>query len=102
RRALLRTGLGILGLSWPELLALRGGALAREGTRGFGSARSCILLYCWGGMSHLDTWDLKPEAPAEVRGEFRPIPTATPGILVGEHLPLLAQQTRHLAILRSM
>src|SRR5262249_55422072 len=68
---------------------------------GFGRARSCIVLFCWGGQSHLDTWDPKPAAPAEVRGEFRPIATATPGLHVGEHLPLLARLTGHLAVVRS-
>ncbi|MCI0360232.1 MAG: DUF1501 domain-containing protein [Planctomycetaceae bacterium] len=53
-------------------------------------------------MSHLETWDPKPDAPAEVRGEFSPISTATPGIHIGEHLPLLAQQTEKLAIIRSI
>jgi hypothetical protein len=53
-------------------------------------------------MSHLDTWDLKPAAPKEVRGEFQPISTATPGIVVGEHLPLLARLTEQLAIVRSI
>lgn len=53
-------------------------------------------------MSHLDTWDLKPDAPKEVRGPFRPIATNTPGIQISEHLPLLAKQTNHLAIIRSI
>jgi hypothetical protein len=53
-------------------------------------------------MSHLDTWDLKPEAPVEVRGEFRTIATAVPGIFLGEHMPLLARQTHRLAIIRSI
>jgi len=53
-------------------------------------------------MSHLETWDLKPRAPAEVRGEFKPIATAVPGIQISEHMPHLAQQTGKLAIIRSM
>jgi hypothetical protein len=53
-------------------------------------------------MSHLETWDPKPDAPVEVRGEFSPIATATPGIHIGEHLPLLARQTEKLAIIRSI
>jgi uncharacterized protein (DUF1501 family) len=65
-------------------------------------AKACILLYCWGGMSHLETWDPKPEAPADIRGEFSTISTASPGIRIGEHLPLLAQHTEKLAIIRSI
>jgi hypothetical protein len=56
----------------------------------------------WGGPAHQDTWDLKPEAPAEVRGEFKPISTNVPGIQICEHFPLLAQRTDKLAIIRSM
>ena len=68
----------------------------------FGRAKSCILLFMWGGPAHQDTWDLKPEAPAEIRGEFRPISTVVPGIEIGEHFPLLARRTDQLAIIRSM
>ena len=53
-------------------------------------------------MSHLESWDLKPDAPVEIRGEFAPIATATPGIFIGEHLPLLARETEKLAIIRSI
>jgi uncharacterized protein (DUF1501 family) len=56
----------------------------------------------WGGPAHQDTWDLKPDAPAEVRGEFRPIATRVPGIDICEHFPLLATRTDRLAIIRSM
>ena len=98
RRDLLRSGLGAVGLSLPHVLGLRDLRAASAG----GQAKSCIVLYCWGGMSHHETWDPKPNAPAEVRGEFRPIPTAVPGIHVGEHLPRLARLTPRLAIVRSM
>jgi hypothetical protein len=56
----------------------------------------------WGGPAHQDTWDLKPHAPAEVRGEFAPIATSVPGIEICEHFPLLARRTDKLAIVRSM
>ena len=49
--------------------------------------RACILVFYYGGPSHLDTFDLKPDAPAEVRGEFKPIATSVPGVRVCEHLP---------------
>jgi hypothetical protein len=60
------------------------------------------MLYCWGGMSHHETFDLKPDAPVEYRGEFDPIATRVPGIHVGEHLPRTAQHTDKLAIVRSI
>jgi hypothetical protein len=65
-------------------------------------ARSCILIYLLGGPPHLDTWDLKPEAPAEVRGPFHPIPTTLPGVQVCEHLPRLARLARRYALVRSV
>ena len=65
-------------------------------------ARSCILLWMSGGPSHLDTFDLKPEAPANVRGEFKPIDTSVPGIQISEHFPKFARQMQHAALLRSM
>lgn len=67
-----------------------------------GTARSTILFFLCGGASHIDTWDLKPQAPAEYRGPFRPIPTTAPGMLISEHLPLLAQQAHHLAVIKSV
>src|SRR5262245_34074681 len=94
RRDLLRVGCGLVGLSLPQFLGLRGRAIAGPApANGFGKAKSCIVLFCWGGMSHLETWDPKPDAPREVRGDFRPIATATPGVRIGEHLPQLARQT---------
>jgi hypothetical protein len=103
RRFLRGCGVGLLGLSLPNYLALRG--RAAEGAAvggGFGRARACIVLYCWGGVSHLDTWDPKPQAPAEVRGEFQPIASAVAGIQVGEHIPRLARQMNRLAVVRSV
>jgi hypothetical protein len=103
RRHFLGAGLGALGLSLPELLGLRdlGRARASDGG-GFGRARSCIVFFCWGGVSQLETWDPKPQAPAEVRGDYRPIATATAGIRLGEYLPSLARHTERLAIIRSV
>ena len=65
-------------------------------------AKSCIFLFMWGGPSQLDTFDLKPDAPAEVRGEFRPISTAVPGTQICEHFTNLARVTDRLAIIRSL
>jgi hypothetical protein len=90
-------------LSLPSYLGLRSHAAPSPASRqGFGRARACIVLYCWGGVSHLDTWDPKPDAPSEVRGEFRPIATSVPGIRVSEPMPLLAQQMHRLAVVRSI
>lgn len=66
------------------------------------SVKKCIIVFCWGGMSHHETFDMKPDAAREIRGEFHPIQTVTPGITVGEHLPLLAKHTDKLAIIRSL
>jgi hypothetical protein len=93
---------GLLGLSLPDWFGLRAQAAGRRAHPGSGKAKACIVLYCWGGMSHIDTWDPKPDAPAEIRGEFKPIATSVPGIRVGEHMPLLARQMKRIAIVRSI
>ncbi|RPH50737.1 MAG: DUF1501 domain-containing protein [Planctomycetota bacterium] len=102
RRRFLRLGAG--GLSLPALLALQnsGWTRALPASAGFGKAKSCIVLFAWGGMSHLDTFDPKPDAPSDIRGEFRPIRTAVGGMEVSEHLPRLARQARRLAVVRSV
>ena len=64
--------------------------------------RACILVFYQGGPSHLDTWDMKPKAAAEVRGEFRPIATAVPGLWACEHLPHLSRVADRLTIVRSL
>lgn len=102
RQMLAGCGASVLGLSLPEFLARRSQASTKPASNGFGRAKSCIVLYCWGGVSHLDTWDPKPDAPAEVRGEFKPIQSAEPGIVVGEAMPLLARQMKRIAVVRSM
>ena len=101
RRQVLATSLGCAGFSLTDLLQLQ--SIAKENrTETKGKAKSCIILFAWGGMSHLETWDPKPEGPKEIRGSFDTIPTATPGIHIGEHMPYLAKQTNKLAIVRSM
>lgn len=103
RRAAVRAGaLSLAGLTLPGLFR---GLAAKEAIPrepGFGRARSCILIFQWGGPSQLDTWDPKPDAPAEIRGEFGTIATRTPGVRISEHFPLLAAQTDRLTIIRSM
>ncbi len=98
RRRLLQGGLGFLGMSLPELLALR----AEAGAGGFGKARRCIVFFSWGGMSQLETFDPKPDAPSEVRSDYFPIATRTPGIQFGQYMPRLATQSHRLAVIRSV
>src|SRR5207244_1748149 len=95
REALRVGGLGFTGLMWSDWLRAQAAARPARSPRGsgagrFGAARACILIYNYGGPSHLDTFDLKPDAPAEIRGEFRPIATRVPGISITKHLPRLA------------
>jgi hypothetical protein len=99
RREYLRAGsLGLLGLSLPELIQARawGGTAVRP------RAKACILLFMWGGPAQQDTWDPKPDAPEEYRGEFKPIATRVPGLHICEHLPRLARWADKLAVIRSM
>jgi hypothetical protein len=102
RRDLLRVGTaGLLStsVSLPGLLR----AEARQAAQG-GSSNdlSLIFIFLHGGMSHLDSWDMKPDAPAEFRGDFRPIASKIPDMMVCEHLPHLAKQTDKFSIIRSM
>ncbi len=96
RRWLQVGGIGLLGLTLPELLR------AEQAARPAPRARSCVLFLLHGGPSQLDVWDMKPAAPVEVRGEFNPIATTVPGVQICEHLPLLAQQAHRFSIVRSM
>ena len=107
RRELLRVGgAAMLGLSIPQVLALKANANTvidpSQPLNGFGKANSVIMLFLQGGPSHLDIWDPKPEAPTNVRGEFRPINTNVPGIQLSETMPLLAQQMDKAALIRSV
>jgi Protein of unknown function (DUF1501) len=100
RRDLLRVGsLGSIGLALPDIL--RAGPTAAAGSLA-PRARSCILFFLEGGPAHQDLWDMKPEAPAEVRGIFQPIATTLPGVSICEHLPLLARQMHRLTLVRSV
>jgi hypothetical protein len=101
RRELLQVGASsLLGITLPALYAGRARAASRPVAEG--RSRSVILVLLTGGPSHLDTLDLKPEAPAELRGEFKPMATAVPGIQVCEHLPHLAARMKRWALIRSM
>jgi uncharacterized protein (DUF1501 family) len=98
RRAFLRaslTGLGTLSLG--DLLRLQ----AQAG-QGKANQKSLILLWLWGGPSHMETFDLKPEAPSDYRGEFKPIRTNVPGLQISEQLPRLARLADKFALVRSL
>lgn len=100
RRTALQAGaVGLLGLGMNHLTPLR--ALAGSSAPP-AKARSVIYIFLSGGLTQLDSFDLKPDAPAEIRGEFRPIDTQTPGVRICEHLPLLAQRSRLWALCRSL
>jgi hypothetical protein len=96
-------GLSCLGLSLPALLQARASAAARANSdRTFGRAKNVIWLFLSGGPSQYETFDPKPDAPAEIRGTFQPISTAVPGIQICELLPRIARIADKLAIVRSM
>jgi uncharacterized protein DUF1501 len=96
RRSFLRAGAAALGgLSLADLLRLEAAAPPS-------SPKSVIVLWLWGGASHMETFDLKPSAPSEFRGDFRPIRTNVPGLDICEHLPRLARLGDKFALLRSL
>src|SRR4029079_2202064 len=98
RRDFLRAGaLGWFGLGLPELLRAR--EINSPSRR---HAKSCIVLFMWGGPAQQDTWDMKPDTPDVYRGEFKPISTTVPGLQVCEHLPMLAARAHELCLIRSM
>ena len=106
RRELLQVGaISALGVTWSDLLHAEQSRAARgiaDGQSSFGRAKSCVVVFQFGGPSQQDLWDLKPDAPAEVRGEFRPIETNIAGIRIGERLPMLAQQADKFLLARSV
>ncbi len=99
RRLLQMGGLGLMGVSLPRLLA------ADDANRAEAiqpSADAAVIVFLNGGPSHLDMWDLKPDAPDGIRGEFSPIASSVPGYQVSEHMPRLAQQMHRATVVRSM
>lgn len=96
RRSFLQVGaLSGLGLGLPQLLQAQEKQMGRKDI-------NCILLWMGGGPSNIDTFDMKPDAPAEIRGEFKPIATTLPGVTVCEHLPKMARQVHRLCQIRSL
>src|SRR4051812_20466779 len=99
RRDFLKAGtLGAMGLSLAGYLRHAAAAEAEGRT----VDKNAVLIFLSGGQTHLDTWDLKPEAPAEVRGEFKPIKTTVAGMEISEHLPRMAQQADKYTIVRNV
>ncbi len=96
RRTLLTaSALGLAGLT-------RFGTARAAAAPSAAPAKSVILFWLSGGASHIDTWDMKPDAPVEYRGEFKPIATSAPGVRLCEHLPRLSRQAHHLAVVNSL
>jgi hypothetical protein len=112
RREWMRIGsIGLFGLNLPNFFGWQKaqaanttstGASRLQGAKGFGTAKSVIMVFLQGGPSHLDIWDPKPDAPSNIRGEFKPIPTKVPGIQLSEHMPKLAEQVKRYTLIRSM
>jgi hypothetical protein len=97
------SGMGLLGTVLPEfLVANKGLSAPRHMPLSEDSIRSCIVVFYYGGPSQLDTWDMKPNAPTEIRGEFGSIATSVAGLRVCEHLPRCARVMDKLAVIRSM
>ncbi len=107
RRHFIRIGgLASLGLTLPKLLRAEADGISRHNSGRFQGKtrpiRSCILIFHYGGPSHVDTFDMKPNAPAEIRGQFRSIATNVPGLRICELLPHTAHVMNHVAVVRSM
>jgi hypothetical protein len=103
RRFALQAGaIGLLGLGMDHLAALRTALAAEVPSRGEPSARSVIYIFLSGGLAQHESFDLKPDAPEAIRGEFRPIATATPGLDICEHLPRLARISGLWSLVRSL
>jgi hypothetical protein len=106
RRELLRAGsLGIFGLNLAQFFAWQKTALATDkfaGARGYASARSVLFIFLQGGPSHIDIWDPKPDAPANIRGTFKPIKTKIPGTQISETMPMMADALDKCTLIRSM
>ncbi|HEY0982988.1 DUF1501 domain-containing protein [Schlesneria sp.] len=96
-------GLNLAGLIQAQVGQLIAGTSANEmSSTSVKPLKSCIIVFYYGGPSHLDTYDLKPHAPADIRGEFQPIATTVPGLFVSEHLPRMSRVMHKVAIIRSM
>ena len=100
RQLLVASTIGVAGMRFGQPLPAAD-ITAEQATTG-GKAKSTILFFLCGGSSHIDMWDLKPKAPMEYRGEFKPVPTSASGLQISEHLPKLSRVGHHLAVVRSI
>src|SRR5262245_38464436 len=101
RRGFLQIGAFGAALTLADLLRLRASGKEATGSK-TATCKSAILIYLPGGPSHMDMYDLKPDAPAEFRGDFKPIKTNVPGVEICEHFPLQAKMWDKLACIRSV
>ena len=102
RRELLQVGYsGLMGVGLPSLVGqrLEAAKAARSKNTSSGSPKSVLIVFLTGAVSHHDTFDMKPEAPAEIRGEFKTTATSIAGLHVCEHLPKLAAQADKLSLI---
>lgn len=100
RRSFLQAGAaGLAGMTLPNLLSLEAAGAVDPGKA---KIKNCITIFLVGSPGHLDTWDMKPEAPAEVRGKYSPISTNVAGVQICEHFPLMARMMDKVALIRSL
>src|SRR5262245_51188325 len=95
-------GLSLFGLGLSDFYRATAAPKAAPVSRSFGKAKSCILLYLYGSPSQLETFDMKPDAPEEIRGEMKPIRSALPGCDVCEYLPQTAKVMDRVTVVRSL
>src|SRR5262245_17117145 len=94
-------GLGAFGLGLSEFFQLQAAqSTPSPQTSGFGKAKACILLFPYGSPPQHETFDPKPDAPAEIQGEMKSIPTCVPGLRIGDHLPRIAQVMDRITVVR--
>ena len=93
--------LGLLGFGMNHVAALRAADVVSQSESG-GKAKSVIFVFLSGGLTQHDSFDPKPDAPVDIRGEFSPIATQTPGVSICEHLPMLAACSQHWSLIRSL
>ena len=102
RREAIQIGsIGLLGMGINHLTGLRQ-ATGQDDVGPVGKAKSCIFIFLSGGLAQHESFDMKPSAPENIRGEFKPISTRTPGLQICEHLPMLAQRSDQWALCRSL
>lgn len=102
RQLLVASTMGLAGMRFGHPSLVSGADKLSDQPPGGGQAKSTILFFLCGGSSHIDMWDLKPKAPVEYRGEFKPVATSAAGLQISEHLPKLARVGHHLAVVRSI